>query len=153
MQRAPAHDLARAVRIACRSGTLLCAWATVVLAGWTTQNDSLTAPSRISTPARPVVAVLMLVLGLVVARACRQGKPVGTRHLPFRRRGTDIALEARIAAVADVYDALTSDRPYRGALPSDAAERYIVDAAGSHFDPAVVDAFVRVLQKNAMSRA
>jgi putative nucleotidyltransferase with HDIG domain len=55
--------------------------------------------------------------------------------------GKKIPLGARIISVADVYDALTSDRPYRKALPLFEARDYIVKKAGSDFDPAVVDAF------------
>jgi HD-GYP domain-containing protein (c-di-GMP phosphodiesterase class II) len=55
--------------------------------------------------------------------------------------GEDIPLGARIIAVADVYDALTSDRPYRKALPPFYAKNEIVTNSGSHFDPQVVKAF------------
>lgn len=53
-----------------------------------------------------------------------------------------IPLSARIAAVADVYDALVTRRPYKEALPHETAVRIIREAAGSHFDPAVVEAFL-----------
>jgi len=56
--------------------------------------------------------------------------------------GEQIPLSARIMAVADVYDALTSDRPYRPAWGHSRARRYILDAVGAQFDPAVVDAFL-----------
>jgi putative nucleotidyltransferase with HDIG domain len=55
--------------------------------------------------------------------------------------GEDIPLGARIIAVADVYDALTSDRPYRKALPPFYAKNEILSNSGSHFDPQVVKAF------------
>jgi len=48
---------------------------------------------------------------------------------------------ARIIAVADVYDALTSDRPYRKAHPSFYAKNEILSNSGTHFDPQVVKAF------------
>jgi len=60
--------------------------------------------------------------------------------------GEEIPLEGRIVAVADVFDALSSDRPYRPQLPMDEACDWIVDGAGSAFDPRVVDAFVRSMQ-------
>ncbi len=53
--------------------------------------------------------------------------------------------EGRIAAVADVFDALTSDRVYRPALPSRSAVRLMKEERGGHFDPEVLDAFVAVL--------
>ncbi|MQC17756.1 MAG: HD-GYP domain-containing protein [Chloroflexi bacterium] len=59
--------------------------------------------------------------------------------------GTSIPLEARIAAVADVYDALRSNRSYRPAFPRENAVPIILDGIGSHFDPDCVDAFVRVV--------
>jgi putative nucleotidyltransferase with HDIG domain len=62
-----------------------------------------------------------------------------------RMVGEDIPLGARIIAVADVYDALMSDRPYRkGVSPSKACE-HIVANAGKYFDPGVVEAFESIL--------
>jgi putative two-component system response regulator len=60
---------------------------------------------------------------------------------PDRLSGTDIPIEARIVAIADVFDALCSERPYKKAWPIAEAYREIVSLAGSHFDPAVVAAF------------
>jgi HD-GYP domain-containing protein (c-di-GMP phosphodiesterase class II) len=60
---------------------------------------------------------------------------------PIKLEGQNIHLYGRVIAVADVYDALTSNRPYREALlPSEALE-YIMANGGKHFDPAVVDFF------------
>jgi len=56
-----------------------------------------------------------------------------------------IPLEGRIAAVADVFDALTSQRPYKKAFPVEKALEIIRSERGSHFDPAVVDAFFESL--------
>ncbi len=61
--------------------------------------------------------------------------------------GKDIPLPARIFAVADVYDALTSDRPYRPAWDRSRALEHIRKQAGKHFDPAVVDAFLSLMQQ------
>ena len=61
---------------------------------------------------------------------------------PDRLEGTDTPLGARIFAVADALDAMTSDRPYRRALPWDEAAREIAAQSGRQFDPAVVTAFV-----------
>jgi HD-GYP domain-containing protein (c-di-GMP phosphodiesterase class II) len=55
-----------------------------------------------------------------------------------------IAPMARIVAVADAFDAMTSNRPYRAAMPADAAFAELVARAGTHFDPAVVQAFLRL---------
>jgi response regulator RpfG family c-di-GMP phosphodiesterase len=56
--------------------------------------------------------------------------------------GTDIPIAARIFAVADALDAMTSDRPYRAAISWAAAGREILSESKRQFDPAVVDAFV-----------
>jgi len=57
----------------------------------------------------------------------------------------EIPIEARVVAVADTYDVLTSDRPYRRAFNQTEALRRIFDEAGPHLDPLVVDALVRTL--------
>jgi len=59
--------------------------------------------------------------------------------------GEAIPLEARIVAVADVFDALTSNRPYRAARPEAEALSIMASTVGSHFDPRVHAAFVRAL--------
>lgn len=63
---------------------------------------------------------------------------------PDGLRGEEIPLAARVFAVADTLDALTSDRPYRPASPLAAAREIIRRGAGTQFDPAVVDAFERL---------
>lgn len=61
--------------------------------------------------------------------------------------GEDIPLWARLFAVVDTLDAITSDRPYRAALPFDAAEEEIMRVSGVQFDPRAVDAFIGVEQE------
>jgi HD-GYP domain-containing protein (c-di-GMP phosphodiesterase class II)/pSer/pThr/pTyr-binding forkhead associated (FHA) protein len=61
---------------------------------------------------------------------------------PDRLAREQIAQVARIVAVADAFDAMTSDRPYRPALPPDVAFAELLDKAGSHFDPVCVEAFL-----------
>ncbi|MFT3784531.1 MAG: response regulator [Tepidisphaeraceae bacterium] len=56
--------------------------------------------------------------------------------------GTDIPLAGRIVALSDVYDALTSNRPYKPAIEHLEVKRMIVEASGTHFDPDVVNAFL-----------
>ena len=55
--------------------------------------------------------------------------------------GTDIPLEGRLMAVADVYDALVSERPYKKPLSPREAAHIIIDGRGKHFDPYIVDVF------------
>ena len=61
---------------------------------------------------------------------------------PYALSGAEIPLEGRIVAVCDVFDALTSVRPYKDAWPSDRALGFIVGSSGVHFDPVVVNAFL-----------
>jgi HD-GYP domain-containing protein (c-di-GMP phosphodiesterase class II) len=61
----------------------------------------------------------------------------------------EIPLAARIFAVADVFDALTSDRPYRDRWAESQALDYIYQQAGSYFDPQVVDVFLQMMGKPA----
>ncbi len=63
---------------------------------------------------------------------------------PRGLRGENIPLGARIFAVVDAFDAMTFDRPYSRAIPFAAARAEIKRCSGSHFDPAVVDAFLRL---------
>jgi len=72
---------------------------------------------------------------------CHHEKWDGTGY-PRGLRGEEIPLAARIFAVADVWDALTSDRPYRPAWPKAQALAYIREQAGRHFDPRVVEVFL-----------
>lgn len=58
--------------------------------------------------------------------------------------GDDIPLPARIVAIADVYDALTSTRPYKDAWDSDRAFAYLSEHRGTHLDPELTDAFLRM---------
>jgi putative nucleotidyltransferase with HDIG domain len=65
------------------------------------------------------------------------------RGYPDGLAGTQIPLGARVIAVADAYDAMTSDRPYRAALSSEIALAELRRGAGSQFDPQVVEAFLQ----------
>ena len=66
---------------------------------------------------------------------------------PDGMKGSDIPLQARMMAIADVYDALISERPYKKALPHDEAMRIIAEGRGSQFDPALTDLFVGLSAK------
>jgi two-component system response regulator RpfG len=60
---------------------------------------------------------------------------------PYGKKGNEIPIEARIVAVADVYDALVSERPYKNAGSMDAALDYMESHSGKHFDPDALYAF------------
>jgi HD-GYP domain-containing protein (c-di-GMP phosphodiesterase class II) len=64
---------------------------------------------------------------------------------PDRLAGDDIPLGARIVAVCDAYHAMTSDRPYRGAMPAQNALTELRRCAGLQFDPDVVKAFCQLV--------
>jgi putative two-component system response regulator len=63
---------------------------------------------------------------------------------PAGLAGVNIPLQGRLMAIVDVYDALTSDRPYKKAMPHEAAARVIIENGGTHFDPVLVDVFRQV---------
>ena len=69
------------------------------------------------------------------------------RGYPDRLSGDAIPLPSRIILVADTVEAMTSDRPYRKALPLDVVYTELTKYSGSQFDPACVDAFLRALER------
>lgn len=77
---------------------------------------------------------------------CHHEKFDGSGY-PKGLAGEDIPFSARIVALADVYDALVSKRVYKSAMPHDTAKSIIVSERGKHFDPVVVDAFLRCEDK------
>ena len=74
---------------------------------------------------------------------CHQEHYDGTGY-PSGLQGREIPIGARIFAVADTLDAITSDRPYRRARSFDAAREEILRCSGTQFDPAVVEAFLKI---------
>jgi putative nucleotidyltransferase with HDIG domain len=74
---------------------------------------------------------------------CHHEKWDGSGY-PRNLRGDGIPFSARVFAVVDVWDALTSERPYRKPLNSEEARRYVQEGAGSHFDPQVVEMFLSI---------
>lgn len=80
-----------------------------------------------------------LIMAAQVAR-CHHERFDGTGYCAGMR-GQEIPLSARIVALADVYDALTSRRPYKPPYDPDVARSIIVSQSGTHFDPMIVEAF------------
>jgi response regulator RpfG family c-di-GMP phosphodiesterase len=74
------------------------------------------------------------------------------RGLPDRLTAQAIPFEARIAAVADTFDAMTSRRPYRPGVPLDATVKELQRCRGTQFDPDVVDAFVSIIGRGELDR-
>ncbi len=62
---------------------------------------------------------------------------------PYRLKGKDIPLSARIVAVADVFDALTSKRPYKEAFTFEDSLNYMIAERGQHFDPEIIDSLIK----------
>lgn len=93
----------------------------------------------------PVGGSLRRVLPIILSH---HDKFDGTGYHP--RRGDEIPLEARILSVADVYDALTSDRPYRQAMSPFDAKEIIRKGAGTDFDPTVVEAFLEAFRNREL---
>ena len=79
-----------------------------------------------------------------IVRACHE-RWDGAGY-PDRKAGEEIPLEARIIFACDAYHAMTTDRPYRRRLPAEEALRRLEEAAGTQFDPAVIEICLRVLQ-------
>jgi PAS domain S-box-containing protein len=75
---------------------------------------------------------------------CHHEKWDGSGY-PRRLQGEQIPLSARLFAVVDVWDALGSDRPYRKAWPREKVLTYIREESGRHFDPQVVDIFLKFI--------
>jgi diguanylate cyclase (GGDEF)-like protein/putative nucleotidyltransferase with HDIG domain len=73
-------------------------------------------------------------------------RPDGSGY-PFGLEAAEIPLEAGILAVADAYEAMTADRVYRAAIGREAARAELEDGAGTQFDPRVVEAFLRALDR------
>lgn len=76
---------------------------------------------------------------------CHHEKFDGTGY-PRQLKGEQIPLSARIFAIVDVWDALTSDRPYRPAWEKQKAMEFINEQSGKHFDPKVVEAFNKMMK-------
>jgi putative nucleotidyltransferase with HDIG domain len=93
----------------------------------------------------PVGGSLRRVIPIVLAH---HDKFDGSGYHP--NRGEEIPLEARIISVADVYDSLTSDRPYRKAMSPFDAKEIVIKGAGTDFDPQVVSAFTEAFRRGEL---
>lgn len=67
---------------------------------------------------------------------------------PYGLKGDEIMLEARIIAVADSYDAMTSDRPYRNGMDSALAVKELISMKGTYYDENVIDVFIKILKED-----
>jgi response regulator RpfG family c-di-GMP phosphodiesterase len=92
---------------------------------------------------RRLIEKIPFLTGAVPIVYCHHERWDGAGY-PQGLKGEGIPLGARIFSVVDAFDAMTVDRPYSKAIPFEAAKAEIKRCAGSHFDPAVVEAFLRV---------
>jgi HD-GYP domain-containing protein (c-di-GMP phosphodiesterase class II) len=93
----------------------------------------------------PVGVLLRRIIPIILAH---HDKFDGSGYHPTQ--GEEIPLEARIISVADVYDAMTSDREYRKAMSPLDAKEGIAKRSGTDFDPNVVKAFLKAFQSGAL---
>ena len=94
--------------------------------------------------ARDLLAPIIFLRPALEVPYCHHEKWDGTGY-PRGLRGEAIPLAARLFALADVWDALRSDRPYRAAWPEEKVRDYIRSRSGLHFDPQVVETFLMAL--------
>lgn len=117
-------------------------------------DGTLSAEDRALIELHPVIGGQIL----EPIRAFAPSLPIVTQHhefwngggYPAGLRGEEIDPLARIVAVADVFDALASPRPYRSALDALAVSTQILRERGTHFEPAPVDAFLRVMARRGV---
>jgi len=94
---------------------------------------------------RPLHSLIQLIPAILYHHERIDGK-----GYPYGLKDSQIPLEARIVALADAFQALTSDRPYRPAYTIDEAQKIIEEERGSHFDSQVVKAFQKILLKKEL---
>ncbi len=114
--------------------------------------ESLTPEEWAIMQKHPVYALEMLSPIVYLAPAldipyCHHEKWDGTGY-PRGLKGEEIPLAARMFAVVDVWDAVTSDRPYRPARSREAALAYIREQSGRHFDPRIAELFLKFMNGN-----
>ena len=118
--------------------------------GLLAKEDRLTEDEWALIRQHPDLAVRMLtgisfLDGALVIPWCHHEKWDGSGY-PRGLVGEQIPFPARMFAVVDVFDALTSERPYRRPIPTAEALQHIVAGSGSHFDPKVVTAFTAMME-------
>ncbi len=116
-----------------------------------TKNGTLTAKELEKIRKHPKIAADILrpihVLSAIIPFILYHHERWDGKGYPNGLKGEDIPLGARIVAIADVYQALISNRPYRKALSKTDAVKIIKDGSGTQFDPQIVNIFLGILKK------
>lgn len=111
--------------------------------------SALSAPEREEMQRHPVVAARILQIyaasQLIVETVLHHHEAYDGHGYPDHLSGEHIPLSARILTIADVFDALTSARPYKGAMSQEEARDWIAAHAGTQFDPIIAAAFVALV--------
>ena len=134
---APLHDVGKisiAEQILCKPGAL-------------TDDERRTIETHSEAGYRILAGSQSILLQIAARIALTHHERFDGNGYPRGLGGTDIPLEGRIAAIADVFDALTSVRPYRAALSVDEAVRIMLEGHGAHFDPDLLDRFIGALPR------
>ena len=117
-------------------------------------DNILLKPGRLDTDEMAVIRTHAAIGGRILADShcelIQLGAVIATGHherwdgsgYPRGLKGADIPIAARVVAVADVFDALTTKRPYKEAMPLTVARAYLQERSGTEFDPACVEAFL-----------
>lgn len=126
-------------------------------------SDIICQPRKLSPPERGIMEQHTCIGRSILEEASRMVNGTSYLHIaaeiagahhekfdgsgyPLGLKGDEIPLTARIVAVADVFDALTSARPYKQPWSVEQAAAYIQEQSGRHFDPRIVDAFLAVIE-------
>jgi putative nucleotidyltransferase with HDIG domain len=116
--------------------------------------DQLTEEEYAEMKQHPIVGARMLTgvaaLRPMLSYVLYHQERYDGKGYPFGLAGKEIPMEGRLLAVADTFDAMTSNRPYRAGLSEDEAIAEIVRHRGTQFDPEVVDALLAVYQKGKL---
>ncbi len=119
-----------------------------------TPQEILSKPGKLTDSERRVIQQHTMIGSQILinssAALLQAGSEIALSHherwdgkgYPHRLAGEEIPVFARISAVADVFDALTTERPYKPAISNDAALMLMKNERGHHFDPVMVDAFL-----------
>ena len=118
-----------------------------------TPEEILLKPGKLNPPQWAVIKQHPLIGGQILkgssSKLLQTGEIIAVSHhekwdgtgYPHGLKGEKIPLAGRICSVADVFDALTSVRPYKGAIPNDKALKMMEKGSGTHFDPQIFDLF------------